>query len=141
METWKFIKGLDGYAGSSFTEVSDQGRIRQHGQVVSPTIDCEGYAYVYLCKGGHKAFISRLVLETFIGPPSAGQVCVRENPGLTDNTLENLRWGTPSEVWAWRKARSPKKKTKVKKVRAKRSTPKTRVFDEWFAEYKRLEQS
>jgi hypothetical protein len=107
-EVWRDIEGW------SYHQVSDHGRVRvfpgakiknrivREIEFKKPTLDC--YGYLKLVQGGvgrgrvHKVHkIHSLVLTTFIGPPSPGQVCRHLNGVSIDNRLENLVWGTPTE--------------------------------------------
>lgn len=53
---------------------------------------------IYLCnnKGQYVKRVSRLILETFVGPCPEGMECCHNNGNPEDNRLENLRWDTRS---------------------------------------------
>lgn len=93
-EEWREVPGFPGYF------VSDQGRVRgRRGWVLKVSTNKRGYKYVSLwtpdvqtCRTVH-----RLVLETFVGPRPAGQLCRHLNGVPDDNRLPNLRWGTHQE--------------------------------------------
>lgn len=57
-----------------------------------------GHLFVRLQKDGktHKRYVSRLILETFVGPCPRGKEGCHNNGIVTNNKLENLRWDTPS---------------------------------------------
>lgn len=57
-----------------------------------------GYFRVSLCKNSRIYWkrVSRLILETFVGPCPARMECCHNNGIKTDNRLENLRWDTRS---------------------------------------------
>lgn len=99
-EVWR---PASGYAG--FYEVSDHGRVislsrtTTSGTVLKGAISTKGYRTVGLSKYGKVKLVpvGRLVLETFVGPrPPGCQVC-HGPAGKTDDSLANLRWGTPSQ--------------------------------------------
>jgi hypothetical protein len=54
-----------------------------------------GYQIVKI--NGQRQFIHRLVLETFVGPCPKGMMCRHLDGNPTNNNLNNLVWGTPSE--------------------------------------------
>ena len=103
-ESWKAIPGYEG-----FYEASTLGRIRsisrriprrRKGRVLKPKPASDGRKIVTLCKNTRKTFyIGQLVLKTFVGPrPSENmQMCHFPDPNPANNTLANLRWGTPAE--------------------------------------------
>ena len=114
METWKPIPGwLD------FYEVSDQGRVKSVDRkvaVVRPesgkiwwkpvrsrilklvTNSKNGYVYAGLRRNGkgYPYSVHRLVLEAHVGP-GLGLDAMHLDNDRTNNSLENLRWGTRSE--------------------------------------------
>ena len=111
-EIWKPVLGYEG-----FYEVSSIGRVRSldrwverppqgtrlvRGRVLKQTVQVGrdfGYPYIKVCVNGVSKTkrVHTLVCEAFHGPRPAGmQVC--HNDGTrTNNTVGNLRWGTPSE--------------------------------------------
>ena len=93
IEQWRPVPGFDMYA------VSDQGRVRGPRRILKQTLIGNGYPSVAVCRDGkqHTARVHGLVLEAFVGPRPAGMLCRHLNGVPTDNRVENLRWGTPSE--------------------------------------------
>lgn len=66
----------------------------------------DGYVWVNLVRNGHGfgRALHRLILEAFVGPPPAGMVACHGNGRRGDNRLENLRWDSPVNNLADRKA-------------------------------------
>ena len=108
-ERWLPVEGFPDY------EVSDQGGVRSLGrQVVRkngrtmpiaervlrqyPSKTGE-YLTVTLCRDGrtYSRKVHHLVLEAFVGPRPVGTECRHGPEGKSDNSLQNLQWGTPSE--------------------------------------------
>jgi hypothetical protein len=106
-ENWKPIPGYEG----SY-EVSDLGRVRSlarrvrlvaHGiemtRSVPPRIlrpgkqSASGHLSVALGKGNSQS-VHVLVLLAFVGSAPEGCECLHIDGNATNNTLENLRWGT-----------------------------------------------
>ncbi len=108
-ERWKRCVGYEG----SY-EVSDQGRVRSvdrvvtgpwgfpkrlKGQIISPAPSRIGHLGVSLSKEGvgRSIWVHQLVMTTWVGPCPPGQQ-VRHGPkGVSDNSISNLCYGTPSE--------------------------------------------
>lgn len=104
-ENWLPIAGYE-----RLYEVSDQGRVKRvegrdcrgHlvvGKVLKPSMGSGSYRCVTLSKGGERRtrYLHELVLTTFVGPrPEGAHSCHFPN-GKEDNSLTNLRWGTPAE--------------------------------------------
>lgn len=88
MEIWKEITDLKGYS------VSNKGRIRK---------DCTGQIMAVRENNGYLRFtvtkhIHRLVAEAFIEKPDDSKCWVDHIDGnRSNNSVENLRWVTPSE--------------------------------------------
>lgn len=109
-ESWKTIPGY-----KNLYEVSNFGRVRSLARIVPHprkaltiqerilTSNVEptgtGYCYVFLSRAGKpKRFrVHTLVLTTFVGPAPDGKVCRHLDSDPTNNKLENLCWGTPTE--------------------------------------------
>jgi hypothetical protein len=99
-EEWRPLVGFEGRY-----DISNKGRVwsvaRPHpavktGRIVAGAKDPKGYIQVTL---GSRTFrVSRLVLETFVGPPGDDQHHAAHNNGdRADNRLENLRWASRKE--------------------------------------------
>lgn len=131
MEQWRQIKGYEGYCGADDWEVSDQLNVKYQGFPVVPKTDRQGYKYIHLCAGGELVRVHRLYLLTFIGPPPKGHIAVKHNG--------EWRWGLRDMVELVRhkpvKVKPPRKRRKRKGVDSKAH------FNEWLAEYTRLERS
>lgn len=96
-EQWRAVVGYEG-----FYEVSDLGRVRSlhTGKVRAPGKLKSGYRVVPLYKHGvqQNNMLSRLVLAAFVGvAPTEAHQAAHNNGDVSDNTLENLRWATPTE--------------------------------------------
>lgn len=109
-ERWLSVVGWE-----TSHEVSDYGNVRsidrwvirrgQHkpflvsGRITTQTKTDHGYYIVTLKCGGKKlrAYVHRLVLCAFVGPPPPGQEGLHGPAGSWNNRLANLRWGTRSE--------------------------------------------
>ena len=105
MENWKPVPGYEGCY-----EVSDRGSVRSldrvardgkrlRGQAIAPWQMPSGHLRVGLTRNGIKRTLKvhRLVLLAFVGPPPTGMEVLHRDGDPTNNTLENLRWGTKSE--------------------------------------------
>lgn len=108
-EVWRTVPGWDGYY-----EVSDQGNVRsvdrvvpnrpgvtmmRRGRLLKPTPSHDGYAEVWLSRDNKRTYarVSRLVAEAFHGPCPDGMECRHIDGDKSNNTAENLAWGTRSE--------------------------------------------
>jgi len=58
-----------------------------------------GHRFVYLFKDGkgHKRYIHRLVLETFMGACPKGMEAMHLDGNPSNNKVDNLQWGTRSQ--------------------------------------------
>jgi hypothetical protein len=108
MTNWRAIPGYEGQY-----EISDTGSVRGlnridsrgrkwRGKSIRPRLDKDGYHRVSLTQGGvTKEFnIHRLVLMAFVGLPRAGQIALHSDGSKTNNTPQNLRWGTCKDNYA-----------------------------------------
>ena len=106
---WKSIDGWDYYEVSSDGQIRSLDKlvngkngslVRKKGRVLK-TANHRGYLAVRLrdsaAKKDRTYKVHRLVLETFVGPPSEGQESRHLNGICTDNRLENLAWGSKSQ--------------------------------------------
>lgn len=66
---------------------------------LKPYTTDQGYKRIGIGQGKKRrlVFVHRLILETFIGKASQGQICCHQNGRPGDNRLENLKWGTPQQ--------------------------------------------
>lgn len=113
-------KKIPGYAG--LYEASSDGRIRtlarawysgiehrilRHVEAKEKALkaDSSGYLRVTLSKKGKKRrwSVHTLVLMTFVGEPPQGYGCRHLDGDKLNNSVENLKWGTPKECAADRK--------------------------------------
>ena len=107
MEEWRDIIGYEGYY-----QVSNLGRVKSlprvvrtdklfniKGSIKKSSINTKGY-FVTSLRINNKSevkYLHRLIAETFISNPNNyPQVC-HKNDIKTDNTLDNLYWGTPKD--------------------------------------------
>lgn len=94
-ERWLEAVGFPGYM------VSSHGRIvsvrRKTPVLMCPECDKDGYFRLQLRRGGKHTHVvlSRLVCETFNGPPSSKEmVCCHKDGNASNNFHDNLRWDT-----------------------------------------------
>lgn len=109
LERWRPVVGYEG-----LYEVSDQGRVRSldrvaflqgrhkrpsRGRVLKPGSNRRGYVHVGLHKDGKRTTytVHALVAQAFIGPRPEGMHVCHGPGGKADNSLANLRYGTPKE--------------------------------------------
>lgn len=112
MEKWLAVPGKEGRY-----EVSDYGQVlsleregrNRHGvcripsKVLTPFLTgTKPYQYLtvrlYDGSNGYRNHrVHQLVLQAFVGPQPEGLLALHRNGDYTDNRLENLRYGTPSE--------------------------------------------
>ena len=119
MEMWKEIKDLPGYS------VSNKGRVRKDstGQIMVLSKN-GGYTRIIIAKHVH-----RLVAEAFIEKPDDEKCWVDHIDGnRSNNSVENLRWVTPSENCLAFGYHS-RIKNKQRKVKATHIDGRTIIFD------------
>ncbi|MCK1543310.1 HNH endonuclease [Bradyrhizobium sp. 179] len=100
-ERWLPIPGFVG-----IYEVSDLGRVRaveridgggrKRGGILKPYLSKKGYHRVGLRDRKHYS-VHQLVLRAFRGPPGPNEEGCHDNGIRTDNRLDNLYWGTPTQ--------------------------------------------
>lgn len=107
-EIWKDIKYYE-----HIYQVSNKGRVKSlkrmkkiknnrlqpvPERIRSPSINKGGYSIIQLWKDNLVVYclVSRLVLETFIGPCPNDMECCHNDGDPSNNRLENLRWDTRS---------------------------------------------
>jgi len=90
-------------------QVSDRGHVRSlprqtrrglaGGRVLKQRLNLRGEKHVTLSRDGvvRDCRVHLLVLEAFVGPRPAGMMGLHGPAGRLDNSLGNLRWGTPVE--------------------------------------------
>ena len=91
-ERWRNVRRAPGY------RVSNLGRVRSRGGVLSPWLDRDGYPRVSLC--GEQVLLSHVVLEAFEGIRPYGKEALhhpRLSAGRDDCRAVVLRWGTHRE--------------------------------------------
>jgi hypothetical protein len=125
-EEWRQVPGYEG-----LYEVSDQGRVRRAGRVLSPGPHSQGYTRFNLCKDSvRRPFMGhQLVLLAFVGPRPEGQETRHLDGNPANNCLTNLCYGLPSDNGADRVAHgtqrrgqeSPRAKLTESDVRSIRS--------------------
>lgn len=108
---WRTIPDFPGY------EVSDSGQVRSYrrrghgGMMAAPKLlklqRYGTYYHVRLTRFDGKiiqAAVHVLVLEVFVGPRPEGMLALHKDDEPTNNDVENLYWGTPSDNGrdAWR---------------------------------------
>jgi hypothetical protein len=109
METWKAVAGFEG-----FYEVSDLGRVRSVGRVITtkngvkrtvhqrilrPGTDKDGYFQVVLCKDGINRVMTvhRLVGIAFVNNPEKKEQINHLDESKQNNKATNLEWATHKE--------------------------------------------
>lgn len=106
-EVWKPVYGFEG-----FYEVSSLGRVKTiprastPTKILSPAVDVSGRPRVTLSVLGKitNRSVSILVCEAFHGPRPKGHQAAHNDGRPANNTPENLRWATPKENNADKKA-------------------------------------
>jgi hypothetical protein len=104
---YREIKGFSGYRiGNDGSVWSCRGQGKYHGKSVKwrrikGVVVKGGHVFNTLCRdGGGKSFkqVSHMVLESFIGPrPKEGMIALHGDGNPSNNTPNNLRWGTYKE--------------------------------------------
>ena len=92
----------------SHYEISDQGNVRSltrprtqrgggitQGEMLNPWLTPQGRRMVSL-EGGQKRLVSNLMLETYVSERPPGMQACHGPKGDSDDSLENLYWGTAS---------------------------------------------
>ena len=108
-EEWRPVVGYE-----ALYEVSSLGRVRSidreclgrdgrcelhRGKMLKPQPMKNGYLDVYLCSGARRTHrtVHRLVAEAFIGPKPKGLEIRHKDGNRSNNSAENLEYGTRSE--------------------------------------------
>jgi len=102
MTDWKVVPGWPLY------EVADGGSVRRIGKVrpLAPHQDKDGYLVVTMSSGGRAKTMKahQIVAAAFIGPRPSGSQVRHLDGNPADNSVLNLRYGTPAENAADREA-------------------------------------
>lgn len=96
-EEWRLIPSYEPYQVSTLGRVKG---IKDGGRILTPVLTQYGYLQVSLCIRGKKVsrLVHRLVAYAFLGPqPSEAHDVLHWDGEKTNNSLSNLRWGTPQE--------------------------------------------
>jgi hypothetical protein len=97
MEEWKQIDGYVDY------QVSSLGRVRSlkfgKQRILAPRKNTDGYFCIVTCMNGRQTShrIHRLVASVFISNPENLPQVDHIDRDITNNSIENLRWVTPSQ--------------------------------------------
>lgn len=105
VEEWRPITGFALY------EISSKGRVRSwktrgdgfkratRPVILTPTKDKDGYNKVILCANKVRSTkrVATLVCEAWHGPRPEGKLVCHADGSKTNDTPENLRWGTAKE--------------------------------------------
>lgn len=98
------------------------GQVRRVGSTVClrPVPVGPGYSQVTLVRDGKRrsAYVHRLVLEAFVGPPPPGQVARYRNGDRNDLRLANLFWGSNVGHISQRRVISPELREAIRVARA-----------------------
>lgn len=95
--TWRDVEGFEG-----FYAVNELGKVlskHNKGKILNPIKHSRGYLYVNLYSPTKKrrAFVHRLVLESFSPTDNVGLEVNHIDGNKHNNSLENLEWVTPRE--------------------------------------------
>ncbi len=95
-ERWRTCALPDGTTADHI-EISDQGRVRKNGTLLTRGNLDESRVYHRLSIGGTLYLVSRVVASTWIRLPSDHEVADHINRNTHDNCASNLRWTTATE--------------------------------------------
>lgn len=101
-EIWVSVPGHEGrYFVSNFGRMRSAKRPGSRGGALKATLggpDFRRRCRLYFSDGrAETKTVSRIVLESFVGPCPEGMECCHNNGDRLDDRLENLRWGTRKE--------------------------------------------
>jgi hypothetical protein len=104
-EVWAEIPGSDGYQASNLGRVRSphvnyRSEVIEDGwTILKPQNSPYGHKYVRVFYSGkyRARGIHRYVVEAFKGPCPPGMECLHIDGDASNNRLDNLRWGTPTE--------------------------------------------
>ena len=93
----EIFKDIKGYRG--FYKISNKGRVRSTGGILTPTDNGKGYLIIGLCKNGKRKnfYIHRLVAEAFIDNPEKKPVVNHKDYNTRNNDVNNLEWVTQKD--------------------------------------------
>lgn len=93
----EIFKDIKGYRG--LYKISNKGRVRSTGGILTPTDNGKGYLIIGLCKDGKRKnfYIHRLVAEAFIDNPEKKPVVNHKDYNTRNNDVNNLEWVTQKE--------------------------------------------
>lgn len=91
-ETWRRVPSWPQF------EVTPTGVIRRAStrRLLKPMAHMRGHLYIVPVRA-KRLYLHRAVLEAFVGPCPDGYECRHLDGNPTNNRVENLVWGTPSE--------------------------------------------
>ena len=90
-EEWREVPGRPGYM------VSNEGRAAKLLTLSSGTSGYVQYATPDGAGGRHREYLHSWVMLAFVGPRPEGMYVLHNDDVKTNNRVENLRYGTPSE--------------------------------------------
>lgn len=104
-EVWRPVPGYDGYEASNLGAIRRKRKFRNmdHYLVVKPNRREDGYLRVTVWRDGKKLHrpVHRLVCLAFHGDPTGeAQLACHDDGDQTNNTEDNLYWGTHAENYA-----------------------------------------
>ena len=92
-EEWRSVDGHPSWEVSTFGRVRKNGGVPDYGKSSG-----KGGLYRRVTMDGEHKAVHRLVLETFVGPPTeVASSALHRNDVANDNRLSNLYWGTSDE--------------------------------------------
>ena len=86
---WAEIPNYPAYYASIY------GLIKSPSKILKPIKAKDGHLYIFIHR--RKEWIHRLILETFVGPCPIGMECRHLDGNPSNNSIENLKWGTRLE--------------------------------------------
>lgn len=98
-ERWLPIPGHSPYLASDLGRIYSPARGRRAGRLLRMKPNKDGYRRVAFWEGNKRTpwGLGPLILTVFVGPRPEGSECCHGAAGPADNSLSNLRWGTPVE--------------------------------------------
>lgn len=102
-ELWREVVGFPDYEVSDLGHVrritvpnNNGGRNKRYPRLLTLVLHHSGRIIVSLFRDnkGHQRFVSRLVVESFVGPQPLGMECAHSDGDYGNNRLSNLSWKT-----------------------------------------------